>query len=662
MNPPHSSRTVSKPKSIGNYVLERTIGTGTFGKVKLGTHVLTGAKVAIKILEKQKIADASDIERVSREIHILKLVRHPHIIQLYEIVETHRQLYLIMEYASGGELFDHIVEKKRVTEAEACRYLHQIVSGIEMIHSRGIAHRDLKPENLLLDQSNNIKIVDFGLSNTFKPGQTLRTACGSPCYAAPEMISGRKYKPECSDVWSTGVILFAMVCGYLPFEDTNTANLYKKIIAGDFHLPKFLSEGVKILIKGMLTTDPGLRLTIGDIKETDWYADYQGVPKDCGMGCGVSSCERCRGWTNSVGVELDEQVLAELSHYEFPLDYVIKCLKLNKHNHATTTYYLLRERRAAHPSRSALPPRASTSPPHRAIASARPSACPVYSMATPIVESSIAKSSVRPPREALPSPLPFTRPVISAGNSSVKPMNAPVSARMSIPTFGMQSLRQSSFGLASIRLPPASTARPLAQPRTSLVPSRSQSRSASPNLSVSYTARPSTNRLPGRQQPSPSVYSMPSSLTRPTASTSAKMKSVSPVIPFGSTTRRLDLVTPPPRPPSARIPTESVRGLPLTSKRPFSVPNTAAKPAVRTPNTVPSRTPLSARLPLRPISAQPTAFSVFSSRNSSAKPSPYAFSKASPYQTATLRDRPMLSFPRRPLYEVAPFRAGVSSG
>lgn len=180
----------------------------------------------MKILEKDRISDMADVERVAREIHILKLIRHPTIIQLYEIIESSKQLYLIMEYASGGELFDYIVAKGKVKEYEACKFFQQIIDGVEYLHKLNIVHRDLKPENLLLDQNKNIKIVDFGLSNTYKPGDTLHTACGSPCYAAPEMIAGQRYYGSNVDIWSCGVIMFALVCGYLPFEDPNTTNLY----------------------------------------------------------------------------------------------------------------------------------------------------------------------------------------------------------------------------------------------------------------------------------------------------------------------------------------------------------------------------------------------------------------------------------------------------
>lgn len=177
-----------------------------------------------------------------------------------------------MEYASGGELFEYIVANNRVKEKEACKFFRQIIAGIEYIHKLGVVHRDLKPENLLLDHNKDIKIVDFGLSNTYKPGELLKTACGSPCYAAPEMIAGKKYVGLQVDIWSCGVILFALLCGYLPFEDANTANLYKKILSGDFHVPKFVSSEAKDLLKGILNTDPIRRFTISDIKKHPWYS------------------------------------------------------------------------------------------------------------------------------------------------------------------------------------------------------------------------------------------------------------------------------------------------------------------------------------------------------------------------------------------------------
>ena len=176
-----------------------------------------------------------------------------------------------MEYASGGELFDYIVANTRLKEKEACKYFQQIIQGVEYLHKLGIVHRDLKPENLLIDHEKNIKLVDFGLSNTYEEGETLKTACGSPCYAAPEMIAGERYHGSRVDVWSCGVILYAMICGYLPFEDPDTAKLYKKILRGDFTIPKFVSQMGRDLMKKVLNTDPNSRFTTDEIKKHPWY-------------------------------------------------------------------------------------------------------------------------------------------------------------------------------------------------------------------------------------------------------------------------------------------------------------------------------------------------------------------------------------------------------
>mmetsp|Transcript_13904 Transcript_13904/g.25615 ORF Transcript_13904/g.25615 Transcript_13904/m.25615 type:complete len:677 (+) Transcript_13904:96-2126(+) len=333
-------------KSIGHYILMKTIGEGTFGKVKLGTHILTGERVAVKVLEKERIVDAADVGRVAREIHILKLIRHSHIIQLYEIIETPRQLYLIMEYASGGELFDYIVCHGRAQEPEACRFLHQILAGVEKVHNMRVVHRDLKPENLLLDDRKDIKIVDFGLSNTYQENQLLNTACGSPCYAAPEMIAGKAYHPPMVDIWSCGVILFALVCGYLPFEDQNHAKLYEKILSADYEVPDFISEDVTDLIAAMLTTDPDKRITLAGIRQHRWYQQIPeaSLPDISGhWGLGSTNKATAPKWrkTNSPAIILDEEILEQLESYGFSREYATKCLHTNKHNHVTTTYYLL---------------------------------------------------------------------------------------------------------------------------------------------------------------------------------------------------------------------------------------------------------------------------------------------------------------------------------
>jgi 5'-AMP-activated protein kinase catalytic alpha subunit len=327
---PRGNSGKQKQGGLGHYILGKTIGEGTLGKVKLGTHILTGETVAVKILERERIKEIADVERVAREIHILKRVQHPHIIQLYEIIETPHHLFLIMEYCSGGELFDHIVECGRVPEGDACRFFQQILSGVEQIHRINVVHRDLKPENLLLDQDKNIKIVDFGLSNIYKDDQLLKTACGSPCYASPEMIAAHWYVPSRCDVWSCGVILFALVCGYLPFEDGNTAALYRKILNAEYRTPKFISQSVQGLIGKMLTTDPEKRITIPEIREHPWYKQ---IPDAAAIWDGKAKDK-----------ELRQDIMKQLDGLGFPRDFAVQSLKNQKHNMVTTTYYLLLEK------------------------------------------------------------------------------------------------------------------------------------------------------------------------------------------------------------------------------------------------------------------------------------------------------------------------------
>jgi len=259
------------PIKIGQYVLGKNLGIGAFGKVKLATHSVSGHKVAVKILNKAKIKQLGMEEKVQREINILHLCTHPHIIRLYEVIDTPTDIFLVNEYVSGGELFDYIVSKGRLSSDEARNFFHQIVSGVEYCHFQKIVHRDLKPENLLLDSNLNIKIADFGLSNLMRDGDFLRTSCGSPNYAAPEVISGHLYAGPEVDVWSCGVILYALLCGSLPFDDESIPNLFKKIKSGMYSLPSHLSQLARNLIPRMLEVDPMKRITIPEIRLHPWF-------------------------------------------------------------------------------------------------------------------------------------------------------------------------------------------------------------------------------------------------------------------------------------------------------------------------------------------------------------------------------------------------------
>ena len=256
---------------IGDYILKHTIGKGTFSRVKLGINKNTGEKVAIKILDKKKIIEKSDLERILREMKMLSELENEHIIKVYQIYENENHYLIIMEYCEGGELFNYIVEKQRLSENESAFFYYQIIQGVDYIHEQGIAHRDLKPENLLLDKNKKIKIIDFGLSNYFDGVQKLETPCGSPCYASPEMVGGERYNGFFIDIWATGIILFAMLCGYLPFEDDNNDILFKQILKGKIDYPSHLSEVSKDLLKKIIETNPEKRIKLDEIKNHPFY-------------------------------------------------------------------------------------------------------------------------------------------------------------------------------------------------------------------------------------------------------------------------------------------------------------------------------------------------------------------------------------------------------
>lgn len=256
---------------IGHYTLGNTLGIGTFGKVKIGEHQLTKHKVAVKILNRQKIKSLDVVGKIRREIQNLKLFRHPHIIKLYQVISTPTDIFMIMEYVSGGELFDYIVKNGKLQEHEARRFFQQIISGVDYCHRHMIVHRDLKPENLLLDHNMHVKIADFGLSNMMMDGEFLRTSCGSPNYAAPEVISGKLYAGPEVDIWSCGVILYALLCGTLPFDDEHVPTLFRKIKTGVFPIPEYLNKTVVSLLCQMLQVDPLKRANIEEIKKHEWF-------------------------------------------------------------------------------------------------------------------------------------------------------------------------------------------------------------------------------------------------------------------------------------------------------------------------------------------------------------------------------------------------------
>uniref|UniRef100_A0A3B4Z9H3 MAP/microtubule affinity-regulating kinase 3 n=1 Tax=Stegastes partitus TaxID=144197 RepID=A0A3B4Z9H3_9TELE len=264
-----SASTGDETPHVGNYRLLKTIGKGNFAKVKLARHILTGREVAIKIIDKTQLNPTS-LQKLFREVRIMKILNHPNIVKLFEVIETEKTLYLVMEYASGGEVFDYLVAHGRMKEKEARAKFRQIVSAVQYCHQKHIVHRDLKAENLLLDADMNIKIADFGFSNEFTFGGKLDTFCGSPPYAAPELFQGKKYDGPEVDVWSLGVILYTLVSGSLPFDGQNLKELRERVLRGKYRIPFYMSTDCENLLKRFLVLNPGKRGTLEQIMKDRW--------------------------------------------------------------------------------------------------------------------------------------------------------------------------------------------------------------------------------------------------------------------------------------------------------------------------------------------------------------------------------------------------------
>ncbi|GAV87245.1 Pkinase domain-containing protein/NAF domain-containing protein [Cephalotus follicularis] len=269
--------------NVGKYQLSRTIGEGTFAKVKLAVDSTNGHYVAIKIIDKQMVMQSNLKYQVKREIRTMKLLHHPNIVRIHEVIGSKTKIYIVMEYVSGGQLSDKLSYVKKLSEPEARKLFQHLLDAVVYCHDRGVYHRDLKPENLLLDSKGNLKVSDFGLSALRKPGDMLTTACGSPCYVAPELLANKSYDGAAADVWSCGVILFEILSGYLPFDDRNLMMLYKKISTAEYKCPQWFTGSQKKLISRILEPNPKRRITIPEIMEDPWFQTNY-VPS-CGHIC-----------------------------------------------------------------------------------------------------------------------------------------------------------------------------------------------------------------------------------------------------------------------------------------------------------------------------------------------------------------------------------------
>ncbi|XP_067638545.1 serine/threonine-protein kinase par-1 isoform X2 [Eurosta solidaginis] len=328
--------TAKEPIRVGFYDIERTIGKGNFAVVKLARHRITKNEVAIKIIDKSQL-DSINLQKVYREVEIMKRLNHPHIIRLYQVMETKNMIYIVSEYASQGEIFDYIAKFGRMSESDARAKFWQILSAVEYCHKKNIVHRDLKAENLLLDINMNIKIADFGFSNHFKIGELLATWCGSPPYAAPEVFEGKQYTGPEIDIWSLGVVLYVLVCGSLPFDGSTLQSLRDRVLSGRFRIPFFMSSECEHLIRRMLVLDPARRYTIEQIKNHRWV---------CGESRNSATLIKCNvNMDGTSSIEPNEDILRIMSEFAgIPPEKTKTSLNKNSYDHVAAIYLLLQDR------------------------------------------------------------------------------------------------------------------------------------------------------------------------------------------------------------------------------------------------------------------------------------------------------------------------------
>eukprot|EP01059_Diplonema_ambulator_P027035 TRINITY_DN44628_c0_g1_i1.p1 TRINITY_DN44628_c0_g1~~TRINITY_DN44628_c0_g1_i1.p1 ORF type:complete len:298 (+),score=34.55 TRINITY_DN44628_c0_g1_i1:68-895(+) len=259
---------------VGPYILGKTIGVGSTGKLKMGFHKQSGMKVAVKIVKKAVMQQNADTrQRVEREVKVLRLLNHPNIMKAHDVLQTSTHLFIVLEYLEGGELYDYISDRPKLTIPEAFRFFYQLVTGVAYMHSQSICHRDIKLENLLLDQHGNLKLADFGMASAIPRDGLLETSCGSPHYACPEIVKGEKYFGPACDVWSCGVLLYALVTSTLPFDSSQIDVLFEKIKCGKFYMPPELPASLRDLLSKMLKVNGSERITIDELQSHPFWLE-----------------------------------------------------------------------------------------------------------------------------------------------------------------------------------------------------------------------------------------------------------------------------------------------------------------------------------------------------------------------------------------------------
>ncbi|XP_076144106.1 serine/threonine-protein kinase BRSK2-like [Alosa pseudoharengus] len=551
---------------VGPYRLEKTLGKGQTGLVKLGIHCVTCQKVAIKIVNREKLSE-SVLMKVEREIAILKLIEHPHVLKLHDVYENKKYLYLVLEHVSGGELFDYLVKKGRLTPKESRKFFRQIISALDFCHSHSICHRDLKPENLLLDEKNNIRVADFGMASLQVGDSLLETSCGSPHYASPEVIRGEKYDGRKADVWSCGVILFALLVGALPFDDDNLRNLLEKVKLGVFHMPHFIPPDCQNLLKGMIEVDANKRLTLDQIQKHAWYIAGKSEPEP------QPPVQRKVAMRLLPAMEdIDPDVLDSMHSLGCFRDKskLVKDLLAEDDNQEKMIYFLLLDRKERFPSHEDqnLPPRNDIDPPRKRVDS-------------PMLTRHNKRRPERKSMEVL---------TVTEGGSPV-----PVRRAIDLTNHGQRS-RSISGASSCLSTSPLSSPRPV---RRFFVPPQSPDFCQSPNCSPTHSPRGGP-RLNGNGPLSPRTR-IPSHGDPKTQTLPAKPRS--PHKPLQTTrSNPLPHTGPPPSHAQSEPSTPSSPYQPL----PSPILHSPAR-ARRSPLTVPPKlamsplSPVSSLLPLSPV-------------------------------------------------------------
>ncbi|XP_024843370.1 serine/threonine-protein kinase BRSK2 isoform X2 [Bos taurus] len=481
---------------VGPYRLEKTLGKGQTGLVKLGIHCVTCQKVAVKIVNREKLSE-SVLMKVEREIAILKLIEHPHVLKLHDVYENKKYLYLVLEHVSGGELFDYLVKKGRLTPKEARKFFRQIISALDFCHSHSICHRDLKPENLLLDEKNNIRIADFGMASLQVGDSLLETSCGSPHYACPEVIRGEKYDGRKADVWSCGVILFALLVGALPFDDDNLRQLLEKVKRGVFHMPHFIPPDCQSLLRGMIEVDAARRLTLEHIQKHIWYIGGKNEPEPEQP---VPRKVQIRSLPSLE--DIDPDVLDSMHSLGCFRDRnkLLQDLLSEEENQEKMIYFLLLDRKERYPSHEDedLPPRNEIDPPRKRVDS-------------PMLNRHGKRRPERKSMEVLSvtdggSPVPARRALEMAQHGQSKAMfSKSLDIAEAHPQFSKEDRSRSISGASS-----GLSTSPLSSPRVTPHPSPRGSPLPTPKGTPVHTPKESPAGTPNPTPPSsPSVGGVP---------------------------------------------------------------------------------------------------------------------------------------------------------